>query len=581
MGNAIFPTLPGLAWSVTKTPTWKTTIQRSVSGKETRASYQARPIWSFTLSYEVLRGYSGLTEYQQLVAFFNQRMGAFDSFLFQDGSDSSVSGQNFGTGDGATTQYQLRHSISGWVEPIGYAPSPTVYVNSNDWRGNVQKYAVARTNLLKYTEQGIYGTTSNGDTGSVGNYGTAPDGSLTSLLVQNGTRYRNATGLTVGQTYTYSLFAKQGSATGVSVYRDGGVQSSSCGFNFATASMGSLSNASSSSATAFPNGWFRLSVTFVADAALSSFHYYPTGGSAEFWGAQLEAGAVPTPYIPSTDSFASRGSTATYLGSDGNIKTAAANVARWQYNPSNLSAPSKLLLEGAATNLLLYSSQLTAGSWSTNGDTSTANYGVAPDGTVSSTLISGGTRFQGATLTSGAVYTYSEYVKAGTAPAINLYRDGGGVICDAVFNFSAQSFTSFASVISASVLPLSNGWFRISMTFTAPNSTNTFHLYPNGGSAEFWGAQLESGSCATSYVPTAAAIATRAADGSTSAASTVTDYTCDGVNVTFGAAPAAGAALTWTGQFYYRVRFKQDMMDFEQFMKDFWQLKKCELVGVL
>ncbi len=30
----VFPTLPGLAWSVTKSPTFQTRIQRAVSGRE-------------------------------------------------------------------------------------------------------------------------------------------------------------------------------------------------------------------------------------------------------------------------------------------------------------------------------------------------------------------------------------------------------------------------------------------------------------------------------------------------------------------------------------------------------------------
>jgi len=33
----IFPSLPGLAWSVTKTPIFQTRIQRAVSGRESRA----------------------------------------------------------------------------------------------------------------------------------------------------------------------------------------------------------------------------------------------------------------------------------------------------------------------------------------------------------------------------------------------------------------------------------------------------------------------------------------------------------------------------------------------------------------
>jgi uncharacterized protein (TIGR02217 family) len=51
--------------------------------------------------------------------------------------------------------------------------------------------------------------------------------------------------------------------------------------------------------------------------------------------------------------------------------------------------------------------------------------------------------------------------------------------------------------------------------------------------------------------------------------------------VTFTTAPAAAASLTWTGTYYYRVRFLQDVADFNAFMKDLFELKKLEFVGAV
>lgn len=48
--------------------------------------------------------------------------------------------------------------------------------------------------------------------------------------------------------------------------------------------------------------------------------------------------------------------------------------------------------------------------------------------------------------------------------------------------------------------------------------------------------------------------------------------------VTFSTAPAAGATLSWSGQYYFRVRFTQDSSDFEQFMSNLWCLKKLEFI---
>lgn len=50
--------------------------------------------------------------------------------------------------------------------------------------------------------------------------------------------------------------------------------------------------------------------------------------------------------------------------------------------------------------------------------------------------------------------------------------------------------------------------------------------------------------------------------------------------VTFATAPAGGVALTWTGSFYYRVRFEDDAADFEKFMAGLWSMRKLSLVTV-
>lgn len=129
MGNVVFPNFPGLAWSVLKTPEWNTAVQGAVSGKEVRMANRQRPVWLFTLTFEILRGASAFKEYQQLLGFYNARQGAFDSFLFNDTSDNTVTQQTIGTGDGTRTTFQLLHAIDSWIEPIGYAPAPFVFVN--------------------------------------------------------------------------------------------------------------------------------------------------------------------------------------------------------------------------------------------------------------------------------------------------------------------------------------------------------------------------------------------------------------------------------------------------------------------
>ena len=91
----IFPRLPGLAWSVTKTPTFQTRIQRAASGRELRALDYPYPLWQFALVYDFLRDNpaAGYDELRTLVGFFMLCQGAFGAFLFQDPSDCQVTGQ--------------------------------------------------------------------------------------------------------------------------------------------------------------------------------------------------------------------------------------------------------------------------------------------------------------------------------------------------------------------------------------------------------------------------------------------------------------------------------------------------------
>lgn len=60
----------------------------------------------------------------------------------------------------------------------------------------------------------------------------------------------------------------------------------------------------------------------------------------------------------------------------------------------------------------------------------------------------------------------------------------------------------------------------------------------------------------------------------------VTDYTISASGlVTFVVAPPSGQVVTWTGSFYYRCRFLKDTVDFNQFMRNLWDLKKLEFIG--
>lgn len=124
--DPIFPALPGLTWSVTKTPIFQTRIQRATSGRELRALDYPYPLWQFALIYDFLRDNpeSGYDELRTLLGFFMLCRGAFGTFLFRDPSDCQVAGQPLGIGNASTTTFQLQRSMGttlpggGFFEPI-------------------------------------------------------------------------------------------------------------------------------------------------------------------------------------------------------------------------------------------------------------------------------------------------------------------------------------------------------------------------------------------------------------------------------------------------------------------------------
>jgi len=159
--TAIFPALPGLGWSVSKAPRFATRTQKAISGRELRIADQLNPIWTFTLTYEILRdkhdtrGPSGLgagfDELRTLAGFFLQQQGAFAPFLFDDPTDDAVLAQAIGTGNSSTTVFQLVRNFGGFSEPI-VAPNLVSAIYFNGVLQSSSGYTVdAATGLITFT----------------------------------------------------------------------------------------------------------------------------------------------------------------------------------------------------------------------------------------------------------------------------------------------------------------------------------------------------------------------------------------------------------------------------------------------
>lgn len=179
----------------------------------------------------------------------------------------------------------------------------------------------------------------------------------------------------------------------------------------------------------------------------------------------------------------SRSTTATYIGKDGLLRTAAVNEPRFEKEG--------LLIEGQSTNLFLYSKSPDSYPWSANGDTSYIK-------------ITDGVRITGAgyytyrvlPVASGQIYTFSVTCKvlSGTLNKVGIEGD--------------------ITITLGSGLTPEDGKVRLSGTGT-PNVNGyvTYVFYPTQNSVvEFTDIQFEALPYATSPIHADGAAATRAAD---------------------------------------------------------------------
>ena len=176
----------------------------------------------------------------------------------------------------------------------------------------------------------------------------------------------------------------------------------------------------------------------------------------------------------------------------------------------------KLEYAGASrTNLLLYSEEFNNAAFSKSSLTAIANLSTAPDGTLTADKLveaTSGASFHWIQQSGGTVgntETLSVYLKR--AERFWAAMQLGSVI--AYFNLDSGVLGTVSSGATATITSIGEGWYRCSLTAIRAVSTTNYiflatgdntALYAGDGTSSLraWGAQLETGSSATSYIKT-------------------------------------------------------------------------------
>jgi hypothetical protein len=223
--------------------------------------------------------------------------------------------------------------------------------------------------------------------------------------------------------------------------------------------------------------------------------------------------------------------TATVINSSGLIASVNADLPRFDYDPITLACKG-LLIEESRTNNITHSENFSNAAWTKVSAIQVDSDVIAdPGGSLNGDrlrrTITGFQAIRGS-VTYGATTTVTEtvFAKKDNVDYLAFTDDATCVLTVSLVNGAITRNTAFSNV---SVSSVGNGWYRISYTRSrSSGAQNALYMWPTDvansaafgttvstASAYVWGAQVEAGAFATSYIPTTTTALTRNADVAT------------------------------------------------------------------
>ena len=220
----------------------------------------------------------------------------------------------------------------------------------------------------------------------------------------------------------------------------------------------------------------------------------------------------------------SRNTTATRVNSSGLIESIASGVPRIDWLGQSCPA---LLVEASGQNLCLQSEAIGITSWLNTAVTASPNVSATLDPAggntaekIIATAVSGNHFTNRAASPQVGQHTFSVFAKVAEYSFIRLQDFNTGK-----YNVWYDLVSGTANGTGASIQNYGNGWYRCIVTYdgSGANAANGLVGVPvSGGGVSYtgdgtsgvyvWGAQLETGSVATTYIPTTTGTGSRAAD---------------------------------------------------------------------